>query len=80
MKFARVLICALMMSVLVVSASFAGDKEGKDGANTPDYKAVPKAMHEEKFPDGHPAVDRWLNHCYYDEKESIYFCMDDAWR
>jgi len=77
MKLVSALICALMMSFMVVSLSIAGDDMGK---NTPDYKAVPKAMHEFKFPQGHPATEQWLNHCYWDEKDQIYFCADDYWQ
>ena len=76
MKLVSALICALMMSFLVVSVSFAHDKE----SNTKDYKAVPKAKHEKVFPEGHPAVDQWQNHCYWDEKDQVYFCSDDYWQ
>ena len=78
MKLVSALICALMMSFLVVTVGFAHDKS--PGANTKDYKAVPKAMHEKQFPEGHPAVDQWQNHCYWDEKDQIYFCADDYWQ
>jgi len=77
MKLVSALICALMMSFMVASAGFAGDKMK---SNTPDYKAVPKAMHEKVFPEGHPATEQWLNHCYYDEKDGVYFCSDDYWQ
>ena len=77
MKLVSALICALMMSVMVVSVSFAGDDMG---SNTKDYKAVPKAKHEKVFPEGHPATEQWLNHCYWDEKDQIYFCADDYWQ
>jgi hypothetical protein len=77
MKLVAVLLCALLMSFMVVSLGFTGDKMGN---NTPDYKAVPKAMHEKVFPEGHPAVDQWQNHCYWDEKDQVYFCSDDYWQ
>ena len=76
MKLVTALICALMMSFMIASVGFAGDMD----KNTKDYKAVPKAMHEKVFPEGHPAAEQWLNHCYWDEKDQVYFCADDYWQ
>jgi hypothetical protein len=80
MKFVTVLFFALMMSLMVASSSFATEEKGSMGDNTPDYKAVPKAMHEKAFPSGHPVTERWSNHCYYDQKEELYFCSDTIWQ
>ena len=81
MKGISVLILALTMSLMVAAAGFAHEeKESKGmGENQPNYKAVPKAVHEKAFPEGHPAVQRWDNHCYYLESEGLYFCADDKW-
>ena len=72
MKVLSILICALMMSVMVGATSFAHEVDCDDASNTKDYKAVPKAMHEQSFPSGHPATEAWMNHCYWDEKENGY--------
>lgn len=79
MKGISVLILALTMSLMVAAAGFAHEEEEGMGKNQPDYKAVPKEMHEKAFPEGHPAVQRWDNHCYYLESEGLYFCADDKW-
>jgi major membrane immunogen (membrane-anchored lipoprotein) len=83
MKVVSVMICALMMSLMVATASFATDKESA-AMDTTTYKAVPKEVHEKKFPEGHPTVEtqggKLGTHCYYDEKESLYFCSDAGWK
>ena len=80
MKFVSALIFALAMTMMVASVSFAHPESECGKANTKDYKAVPKTMHEKVFPNGHPTGESWLNHCYYDVKEEIYFCADKAWQ
>ena len=76
MKITTAIFCTVMMSLMLATAGFAHDMK----SNTKDYKAVPKAKHEKIFPEGHPAVDQWQNHCYWDEKDQIYFCSDDYWQ
>ena len=78
MKKATAALSAIMLSLMVATAGFAG--EGNNGSNTADYKAVPKAMHEYAFPTGHPATKSWLNHCYWVEEENLYFCKDNKWQ
>ena len=95
MRLTSILICALMMSLMMVSVSFAADTRDSStrtgivpmhdqagssiGANTPSYKAVPKAMHDKAFPKGHPADEQWLNHCFYYDLKALYFCSDGGW-
>ena len=83
MRFVTVLICALMMSLMVVSVNFAADKEESKeigpGKDTLTYKAIPKETHFKKFPMGHPAVDRFQNHCIWVENENLYLCSDKSW-
>lgn len=78
MKKAIVVLSAVMLSLMVATAGFAG--AGKTDPNTANYKAVPKAKHEFAFPTGHPATESWLNHCYWVEEENLYFCKDDKWQ
>lgn len=77
MKKAIALLSAVMVSLMLATAGFAGDMGGE---NQPDYKAVPKEMHENAFPSGHPAVERWTNHCYYSVNDELYFCADNIWQ
>ena len=39
------------------------------------YKRMPHQEHVKKFPDGHDAP---VSGCYYNEKDSVYFCSYDA--
>ena len=39
------------------------------------YKAVPKSVHEGKFPHGH--ADSRDQNCIYDERDATYFCQYD---
>ena len=81
MKKVTAILIAVSMSLMVAAVSFAAEKEyGTFGSGEPSYKAVPKAMHEYAFPEGHPATESWLNHCYWVEEENLYFCKDNKWQ
>lgn len=77
MKKVTAVLIAIAMSLMVAAVSFAGDDMD---SNEPSYKAVPKAKHEYAFPEGHPATESWLNHCYWVEEENLYFCKDNKWQ
>ena len=79
MKKVTAILIAVSMSLMVAAVSFASEKEGYGtfGSGEPSYKAVPKAMHEYAFPEGHPATESWLNHCYWVEEENL--LEDNRW-
>ena len=80
MKKVTAILIAVSMALMVAAVSFAADDTSTFGSGEPSYKAVPKAMHEYAFPEGHPATESWLNHRYWVEEENLYFCKDNKWQ
>jgi hypothetical protein len=80
MKKVTAILIAVSMALMVAAVSFAAEDKSTFGSGEPSYKAVPKAMHEYAFPEGHPATESWLNHCYWVEEENLYFCKDNRWQ
>lgn len=60
--------CAPLLWAACAEKSGTQAKEGY-------YHAVPKKVHEQKFPFGHG--EKLHQKCYYDERDELYFCQFD---
>jgi hypothetical protein len=56
------------------SYAFAHDTSAETGMGDK-FRATPKEQHMKAFPQGHPATENPLNRCFWDEKDSLYFCQ-----
>ena len=68
-KLIVLMVMAIMVgSFSILSVGCAGMNNGQT------HHMVPKRIHDETFPDGHPASHQKSFNCVFDEKDNVYFC------
>lgn len=64
----------LLTGLMMFSAGSAFAADNTDGLGDT-FRGMEKETHMKAFPNGHPATKNPLNRCFWDEKDSLFFCQ-----
>jgi hypothetical protein len=71
MKKTLIGLAVASMMMFSVGSAVAADDDGMGDK----FRGMEKQTHMKAFPNGHPATKNPLNRCFYDEKDSLFFCQ-----